>query len=127
MIIAMDDFFMTDKDVHDGKVEVPSFGCGASPSQASRAGRGVGWDLGDEEPRTRPTDPGSGEHVGLWAALHTTSPWSLGTFKGRRVGSNDGRPPPGVLFGGPERTASATSRWLTHAPDELRLYRRYCG
>ena len=46
-----------------------------------------------------------------------------GDFKGKRVGSNDGRPPPGVLLGGSERTASATSRWLTHAPDKPRLYR----
>ena len=97
-----------------------TFGCGASPLHASRAGRAVGWDLGDEEPRARPTDPCSGRHAGIWTALHTSSPESPGAFKGRRVGSIDGRPPPGELLGGPERTASATSRWLTYALDEPR-------
>ena len=68
--------------------------------------------------------PSGGPHrptaLDCTAPLQSRVPRGL---QGQRVGSDDGRPPPGVLLGGPHRTASATLRWLTHALVEPRLYR----
>ena len=83
----------------------------AAPSVGTSATRNLGRVL--QTPAV-----GGTRGSGLHCTPAVQSP--LGAFKGRRVGSIDGRPPPGELLGGPERTASATSRWLTYAFDEPR-------
>ena len=59
----------------------------------------------------------------LSSTAHQAFQSSSVAFKGCVFGSNDARPPPGVLLGGPDRTALVTSRWLTHALDEPWLYK----
>ena len=76
---------------------VPSF-CWCLTTHASRACSSVGWDLGDEEPRAHLVVFRGGEHAGLWTALHTSNPESLGAFKGKRVGSSAGRLPTAMLL-----------------------------